>query len=195
MFFGLTCGRVSTSYINFRKLYSYPSYLKTVARMLMKGQRNYSIVVGATIEAAPLIWECADAVTGSCSVDFELRAFCLCPDYGQYFADYHAFEAATFRRPVIIVDGSCSTGNSLQKVRQLVEANDGRVVGYRLIWNRNPLMINKDTMGAPVVSLINQEIKSFVPEEHPQWGIWPLVTDVGHPEHFPDYRGPTITIL
>ena len=51
-------------------------------------------------------------------------------------------------------------------------------------------------LGVPALhSIIEEPVDAHKAGEHPKWGEWPLVADIGHPGHFPDYPGPKIRLL
>ncbi len=193
-FYALTSGRVSTSYVNTKPLFSFPNYLRAVANMLMRESRDFSVVTGPATASIALIQACAGAIAHNFQNN-ELRAVYVNKDATEYTPDKRAYEEAIRGKSVIIVEDISSTGSSAKTMAKNIVALGGTVAGFRFIWNRTPSLINEKTMGAPVFSLYDREVPSFVPEEHPHWGEWPLVMDLGDPKHFEDYPGPRVTVL
>ena len=103
------------------------------------------------------------------------------------------FAAAIHGRKVLVLEDVTTTGSSSKAVGELVQKAGGEVIGYSCIWNRGS--ISREIMGAPFYSLVEESIPTWKAGEHEAWGKWPLVEDVGHPEHFPDYPGPRIKLL
>lgn len=73
----------------------------------------------------------------------------------------------------------------------------GHVIAASVVWNRGVAELGPALGVAPEMAhaLVTESIPSYAPESHDHWGIWPLVMDVGHPEHFPEYPGPKIKLL
>lgn len=193
-FFAFKSGRVSQTYICIDPLLTFPIYLNAVASMLTRTSKGFSVIAGPAVGALPLIYASAGAVAHH--FDNEgLRTVFVEKEADGFILNRMGFASAVSGKKVLIVEDIGSTGASAKATGAAIEAAGGTVVGYRFIWNRDPGRINEEKMGAPVFSLVEEAIESFAPDEHPMWGIWPLVTDVGHPEKFPDYPGPRLKVL
>jgi orotate phosphoribosyltransferase len=118
-------------------------------------------------------------------------------DGDDFKLDRLGFKKTVNGRKVWVVEDIATTGQSAKKTAEVIEAAGGKVIAFSFIWNRNPEAVNTSTMGAPVLSLITEPIQSYVATEHPMWGIWPVVSDIGHghPDKFPDYSGPRINLV
>jgi orotate phosphoribosyltransferase len=188
-------GRVSTKYINIDPLLTYPAYLFAIANVLMRESRGFTAIAGPAVGAIPLVYAAAEVVMHRFPDNRALRtAFAEKVEDGFTF-DRMSFAEAVRGQRTIIVEDIGSRGDSARATGAVVEAAGGTVSQYNFIWIRDQELVNEKTMGAPVYSLINEPVKSWMPEEHTHWGKWPLVTDVGHPEKFPDYPGPLISVL
>jgi hypothetical protein len=81
----------------------------------------------------------------------------------------------------------------VRQVAEQVHHLRGKVVEACFLWNRGK--ITATHIGAPTCSLINESIEHWSPEDAPEWGALPLVSDIGHPEYFPDYQGGYVSLL
>jgi orotate phosphoribosyltransferase len=188
-------GLVSTKYVNIDPLLTYPVYLRAIANMLMRDSRDFEAIAGPAVGAIPLVYAAAEAVVHRFEDNRSLRA-AFAEKIGDGFAfDRMRFAEAVHGRKTIIVEDIGSRGESARATGEVVRKAGGIAIRYNLVWNRNPELVNESTMGGPVFSLVTEYIPSWKPEEHPMWGTWPLVSNIGHPENFPDYPGPRISLL
>lgn len=109
-----------------------------------------------------------------------------------------AFERAGFAqalkgRRVLLLEDVVSTGSSGRAVADLVRDAGGEMIGASFVWNRGN--VTAEQVGVPeLYSLINESVDVYKAGEHPKWGEWPLVKNIGHPEYYPDYPGIKITV-
>ena len=196
-FFALKSKRVAKKYINIDPLLTKPDMLDEVIRKMTAKVSLSSavyppeVVAGPAVGAIPLVY--------LFERHFPPRG-CLQTVFAEKSSDGFVLERMGFRdavsgKPVLVVEDITSTGESAKRTGEAIEAAGGHIVGYAFIWNRSPETVNSASMGATVLNLIEESVASFLPEEHPEWGALPLVTDIGHPEHFPDYPGPKIELL
>lgn len=160
--------------------------------MLLRDKDDFSVISGTTIGTIPLVY--AGAEVTNHRFGYNLRTVFPQKTESGFEFSHLDFKRALRGQRVLIVTGVATTGITCRKVSDLVTQAGGTIASYCLLWNRDPDAIHKDTMGAPVHSLISERLDSWEPETHPHWGEWPLVTDIGHPELFSDYPGPTIAL-
>lgn len=204
-FFALKSGKIATRYVNIDPLLTKPAALDTIARSMALAQLNSSamypthVVAGPAVDAVPLIY----AVSRE-HCDLGNMAFDDTGRLDTVFAEKHGddfildrlgFEKAVRGRKIWIVEDVTTTGQSAKKTGAAIEKAGGLIVAYSFIWNRDPIKVNSQTMSAPVQSLITESIESYAPGNHSRWGVWPMVSDICHPDKFPDYPGPRITLL
>ena len=192
-------GGVASKYVNIDPLLTRPDLLEIVAEA-MATKANLSsalypptVIAGPAIGAIPLVYAVERQNPLFSKTRPRLKTVFAEKDGSGFVLDRLGFKKAVLGQKIWVVEDIATTGDSAKQTGKAIEDAGGRVVGYSFIWNRGGVT-TKD-MGATVLSLINESIKSWEPEEHPHWGDWPLVTDIGHPEKFPDYPGPRITLL
>ena len=197
-FFALKSGgMVATKYVHIDRLLTFPIYLSAIAHMLMRERdNNFTVIAGPATGAIPLVYTAAEVVAhrypnNGLRTVFTERAN---PEAKLEFRRNGFAEAVKGMRAIVVEDIS-SMGMSARETKDAIIRAGGTVVEYRIIWNRNPLLVNKSRMDAPVFSLIEEPIESFKPHDHPMWGKWPMISDIGHPENFPNYPGGYISLL
>ena len=185
--------RIANTYINLDVMYPHVDFIDRIGREFNSRRDGHVTVVAApAVGAIPLAFATARAMQSDR------------PDIKVVWADKQkdgtfAFERMTFAKhvykaDVLVVEDIGTSGGSAKAVIDLVMQHQGCVTGAHFVWARGK--ITADGLGVPYThAIINEKIPDWAPEEHPNWGKWPLATDVGHPEYFPDYRGPTIKLL
>ncbi|MEY2665144.1 MAG: hypothetical protein RLZZ480_249 [Candidatus Parcubacteria bacterium] len=201
-FFALKSGRVAKKYINVDPLLTHPLYLHAVMNMMLRDHRDFEVIAGPAVGAIPLIYIGAEVVghrhvhyTGQRSRINGIRAVFTDKSGDNFVLERKGFTQAVKGRKVIVVEDVTTTGESARKTADAIREAGGIITRHAFIWNRDKRRVNEQTMGAPVSSLVTEGVRSWAPGEHPHWGEWPLVTDVGHPGKFPDYKGPRITLF
>lgn len=197
--FALKKGNVASKYINIDPLLSRPQHLERVADKI-SSQTMFSsalypptVVAGPAVGAIPLVYAVERAYCNQSIRADRLRVVFAEKNEGGFILDRLGFKEAVFGQPVWVVEDIATTGDSAKQTGQAIEEAGGKIVGYSFIWNRGE--VTSEHMDAPVLSLIKEPIEFWAPQDHPYWGEWPLVTDIGHPEKFPDYPGPKIRLL
>lgn len=195
-FFALKSGRVARKYINIDPLLTKPLLLAAAVENMLcviPSERFKNI---ETI-AAPAVGGIAFAY--ALSAAFE-RLTGRRPDvaFAEKSGTEFKFERMGFaqvirNRKVLVVEDIGSTGGSVKKVVDEVRTLRGRVIETCFLWNRGNLTAAQ--VGSPTCSLINETITDWSPEDCPDWGEFPLVSDIGHPEYFPNYPGGYISLL
>ena len=201
-FFALKSGRVAKKYINIDPLLTHPLYLHAIMNMMLGDHHDFEVIAGPAVGAIPLVYIGAEVVghrhiyfSGSRKRLSGVRAVFAEKSGDDFVLERAGFAQAVKGRRVIVVEDVTTTGESALKTADAIRRAGGYVTRHAFIWNRDRRRVNDKTMGAPVSSLVTEGVRSWAPGEHPHWGEWPLVTDIGHPENFPDYTGPRITLL
>jgi orotate phosphoribosyltransferase len=183
-------GNVATEYVNFDPFFTHPKEVEYLGiRLAKKFREDYSVIAAPAVGAIPLLFAVAQAH------DPEIRTVWADKQKDGSFAfERMGFANAVRGKQVLVVEDVGSTGGSAKSVCDLVKKHGGTVVGVGFIWNRGG--VTAEAIDVPCVrSLINERIETWKAEDHPEWGVWPLVEDIGHPEHFPDYPGQRIKLL
>lgn len=195
-----TEGLVSKKYVNIDPLLTYPNGMATICNALMRPfQGQFDCIVGPATGGIPLAYTCSNEAlhngwfSHSCG-----GARCAFSEKdGQEFSFQRmGFADAVNGRKTLVVEDISSTGKTSSKVCRNIEDAGGTVIGVSLIWLRGD--VTTETLQAPRLNaLINEGIETFDTKVKtpPGWGELPLVDDIGHPEHFPDYPGPRIDLL
>ncbi len=192
-------GGVASKYVNIDPLLTRPDLLEMVAEAMAtkacfsSAMYPPTVIAGPAVGAIPLVYAVERQNHLFNTNRPRLSTVFAEKDSDNFILDRLGFKKAVFGQKVWVVEDIATTGDSAKRTGKVIKDAGGDVVGYSFIWNRGGVT-TKD-MGGTVISLINESIKSWQPEEHPNWGEWPLVTDIGHPDNFPDYPGPKITLL
>ncbi len=184
-------GNVSRKYINLDPAFTYPQLISDLSKLLLSPWHGEG-----DIFAAP--------ATGGIPLLYSAASHSFYPDLRVVWADKQkdgsfafermGFAKAVHNKNVVVFEDITSTGGSAQSVVQLVKDAGGTVIGASCVWNRGN--VTAGAMGVPkLFSLVSESVQTWSAGEHEKWGIWPLVEDIGHPEHFPDYPGPRIKLL
>ncbi|MEK7639000.1 MAG: phosphoribosyltransferase family protein [Patescibacteria group bacterium] len=195
-FFALKSSKVATKYINIDPLLTQPHHLHSIANALVslvpsRHLEPYLTFAGPAVGAIPLVYEAARVMVEISG--WRAQAVFAEKTPTGFSLQRAGFAAAVHKRVVVIVEDIATTGESAKKTAEAVRAAGGEVVCFCFIWNRGG--VSEKDMGAPVYSLIEEPVQTWQPGEHPKWGVWPLVTDVGHPDTFQDYQGGRIKLL
>jgi orotate phosphoribosyltransferase len=188
-FFALKSGKISTKYINIDPVLTYPELLDIICGELIKPfKQNCNAIVGPAIGGIPLTYLCWKALQSDNVRGINYRtAFAEKQSDGTFAFERMGFANAVNGRKVVVVEDIATTGGSAKYTCELVEKAGGEVIGTSFIWNRGK--VTPQTMGIPkVCSLITEEVQTWEAGEHPMWGKWPLVEDIGHPEKYPEYK-------
>lgn len=192
-------GGVASKYVNIDPLLTRPDLLEEIARKIVASASLSSVIyppkviAGPAVGAIPLVYLVERAYQDFIPFTSRRKTVFAEKSGDDFVLDRLGFKKAVENQYVWVVEDIATTGDSAKQTGKAIEDAGGIVVGYSFIWNRGG--VTSEHMGAPVLSLIDEAIESWAPEEHPHWGKWPLVTDIGHPDKFPDYPGPRITLL
>lgn len=184
---------ISTKYVNIDPLLSHPPLMLKVGGLLVKQWEGFDTIAAPAVGGIPVAYAAALSLYTSTGK----KARVVWADKsgnGDFALERMGFAEAVRGKRVLVVEDVTSTGSSTKAVCDLVTECGGRLVGASVIWNRGG--VSQRDIGAPkLTSLVSEQIKTWEAGKHEKWGIWPLVTDVGHPDHFPDYPGPRVKIL
>lgn len=182
---------VSTKYINIDPLFTYPQAILVIGAMLAHPwEGEYDVIAGPAVGGIPVVYSVAN---GSNKKDVR-AVWADKQEDGTFALERMGFVQAVRGKRVLVVEDVTSTGSSTLAVCDLVRENGGILVGASVIWNRGN--VTEYDVGAPKLHcLVTESVTTYKADEHPMWGTWPLVEDIGHPDHFPDYPGPRIKLL
>ena len=193
-FFALKKGGVSTKYINMDPTLTRPNLLRVLGSLLISPfLRSCDAIAGPAVGGIPLVYMSAVALNIA-HMNRDIRT-AFADKTPEGFAFVRAgFAQSMHNRKVVVVEDVTTTGSSAKSVCDCVADAGGEVIGVHFVWNRGG--VTKDMMGVDrIESIVTESVETWEPHKHPHWGEWPLVSDIGHPEHFPDYPGPRIKLL
>ena len=183
-------GNVSHKYVNMDPVFTKPQLVSAIGSDLANpwGARVEALVAPA-IGGIPLLYATSEWTNSHVEVAWADKQ-----KDGSFAFERMGFTKAIKGKKVVLLEDIVSTGSSAHAVVQLVQEAGGKIIGASFVWNRGN--VTAQEIGVPVLhSLIEESVEVHKAGEHPKWGEWPLVMDVGHPEYFPDYPGPKIKIL
>lgn len=182
-----TSGRHGSVYINKRAIYPYPHILRWIGKEFAKHflYDQIEIVAGPAIGGIPLAYSTAEAL-GKKSKQQARALFAektksntleFCPEYADLLLG----------RRVLIVEDIVTTGSSLKKMIDQVQANKGFLIGIICLVNRGGIT-NADlelSENFKFVSLAHLNLKSYEPSDCPlcQKGV-PINTSIGQGKKF-----------
>jgi orotate phosphoribosyltransferase len=184
-------GKVSCKYINLDPVFTYPNLLGHLAfRLLRPWRGRYDVIAGPAVGGIPLIFSGASA-----EPVLDIRTVWADKKHDDTFAfERMGFARAMQGKRVLLLEDIASTGDSVRAVRDLVEKAGGTSIGASFVWNRGK--VTAEAAGVPELkSLVEESVETWNAGEHPMWGKWPLVGDIGHPEYFPNYPGQRINLI
>lgn len=182
-------GNVSLKYINMDPVFTRPNLVMEIGAMLIEPWNTDMIALAApAVGGIPLLYAAADAHQCMPTVAWADKL-----DNDSFAFERMGFAKALAGQRVVILEDIVSTGLSARYVASQVRTVGGEVIGASFIWNRG--LVGATDLDVPEVhSLIVESVDVYKAGEHPKWGEWPLVENVGHPEYYPDYPGPRIKL-
>ncbi len=102
---------------------------------------------------------------------------------GQAFT--RGYDSFVRGKKILVLEDLTTTGGSVRKVVEAVRETSGEVLRVCVMVNRDPVLVNAETMGAPFAALGEYSVKSYSAEECPlcAQGI-PINTTYGHGKKF-----------
>jgi orotate phosphoribosyltransferase len=181
--------KVSTKYINLDPVFTYPELVESLGVLLIKPWKGlFEAIAAPAVGGIPLMYAAA-AVIASPKVAWADKK-----SDGTFAFERMGFARAVKGKRVLLLEDIVSTGDSVRTVGVLVEAAGGTLVGASFVWNRGK--VTAQAAGVPeLTSLVEESVETWNAGEHPMWGKWPLVGDIGHPEYFPNYPGQRINLV
>lgn len=154
--FLLTSGRHSDRFLQCSKLLQYPEHAAAVCRMMASPfiNRGIETVIGPAMGGVILSYEMARA--------FGARAV-YAEKEGERMVLRRGFSLREGEK-VLVVEDAVSTGGSVQKVIDLLNAVKAEIVGVAVIVDRTAGLFDP---GIPVKALLEMAIESYDPEECP----------------------------
>lgn len=204
-FFVLKSGRVALKYVNIDPVFTFPDMVAELGKELIKPfVENCEAIVGPAVGGIPLIFAAerymhAKAQSDSMDTDAHERvsirtAWADKKSNGTLELERMGFKKAIAGKKVVVLEDIVTTGDSVAVTAALVREAGGEVIGISCIWNRGGA--TAEALGVPIFNaLITESIMSWSSGEHPKWGEWPIVGDIGHPEWYPNYPGNLINVL
>ncbi len=183
-------GRIATEYVNVDPVFTFPHLVESLGIMMIERWKwTAEVVAGPAVGGIPLVYAAANVSR----LHAVRTVWADKQKDGSFAFERMRFMEAVRGRQALVVEDVTSSGSSARSVGKLIEDAGGTVLAYAFVWNRGG--VTEEKMGAPVHSLVEERIPSFAITEHSMWGLWPLVTDIGHPDYYPDYPGPRVTLL
>jgi orotate phosphoribosyltransferase len=183
-------GNISCKYINMDPVFTRPRVITLIGEQLAAPWKDSADTLAApAVGGIPLLYAAAEAFHFYPEVAWADKQ-----RDGTFAFERMGFTKAIQGKKVVLLEDIVSTGGSAYAVAELVRQAGGEVIGASFVWNRGN--VTAQELGVPILhSLIEESVEVFKAGEHPQWGAWPLVMDIGHSEYFPDYPGPKIKLL
>lgn len=159
--FVLTSGRHSDTYFEKFRVLERPDVLSALcaeiaAHFSDSSQTGFDFVAGPTTGGIIIAFEVARQM--------ELPAVYVETENG--VKTLRRGKTLPARAKVLIVDDVLTTGTSLVETRQAIENAGGEVVGYAVLIDRSPPMLD---LGLPMFAAYKVAAESYPPEEVPDW--------------------------
>lgn len=159
--FVLTSGRHSDTYFEKFRVLERPDVLSALcaeiaAHFSDSSQTGFDFVAGPTTGGIIIAFEVARQM--------ELPAVYVETENG--VKTLRRGKTLPARAKVLIVDDVLTTGTSLVETRHAIENAGGEVVGYAVLIDRSPPMLD---LGLPTFAAYKVEAESYPPEEVPDW--------------------------
>lgn len=82
---------------------------------------------------------------------------------------------------ILAVEDTVTTGGSVKKTIDAIQAAGGNIIQLSLIVNRDPANVTEATFGVPVNALAEINMESYEEGSVPEWlSVIPINTEVGH---------------
>ena len=173
--FLLNSGKHSDYYVNKDSIYCDPELFHCVIHLMIRKSHDlisdgysYEVITGPAIAGAILAAPFA----------YEMKAKFVYPEkIGNGMEFRRGYDKVLLGKRVLVVEDIVTTGASLFKTIRAVRACGGIVDKAICIWNRSNIVGETGNKGDDfeLISLINQEVKSYDANECPLCGKIPLV--------------------
>lgn len=159
--FQLTSGKHSSQYINKDVIYSNPALFNAIVMKMTRAISPYGnafdVITGPAIAGAVL--------AAPISLQFINKVFVYPEKIDNEMAFRRGYDNILKGKRIWIVEDIITTGGSIEKTIAAIVKCGGEVVGVSAIWNRGSW---SPTVNIPFLSLINEFVPSYFPNECPE---------------------------
>lgn len=180
-----TSGRHMPAYINKDALYSHPLESSKIGELFAKKYKDVDVDVVAAPALGGIILSQWTAYHLTKLKGHEVQGVYTekTPDKNQVFT--RGYDKIVRGKNVLIVEDLTTTGGSVKKVVDTVREVGGNVVAVCVMVNRDPKLVNSESIGAPFDALDTLVFDSYEEKDCPlcKKGV-PVNTTVGHGRKF-----------
>ena len=180
-----TSGRHMPSYINKDALYPHVMEVSRMGELFAEKNKDLPIDVVAAPALGGIILSTWTAYHLSKLKNKEILGIYTekTSDGDQIFT--RGYDKLVKGKNVLVIEDLTTTGGSVKKVIHSVRETGGNVVGVCVMVNRDPELVNSETIGAPFSSLAVLEFPSWDEKDCPlcKQNV-PINTEVGHGKKF-----------
>jgi orotate phosphoribosyltransferase len=180
-----TSGRHFGTYINKDALYPHPEETSEMGKLFAEKNQDldFNIVVAPAVGGIILS-------TWTAYHSTKLKGKEILGVYTEKDAESNqifkrGYDKLVAGKNVLVIEDLTTTGGSVKKVVDTVRAAGGNVVNVCVMVNRDPELVNSESMGAPFSALAELVIKSYEEKDCPlcKENV-PVNTEVGHGKKF-----------
>lgn len=185
-----TSGRHMPAYINKDALYSHPIESSKIGELFAQKYKDADIdvVSGPALGGIILSQWAAFHLTKLKKHEVQGVYTEKTPDKNQIFT--RGYDKIVKGKNVLVVEDLTTTGGSVKKVVDAVRSVGGKVVAVCVMVNRDPKLVNSESIGAPFDSLDTLVFESYEEKDCPlcKKNV-PVNTSVGHGRKFLESKG------
>ncbi len=179
--FVYTSGRHGSAYINKDALYPHTEYASRIGELFAQKNKGLSIDIVAAPALGGIILSQWTAYHLSQLKNKEILGVYTEKTHDKNQVFTRGYDALIKGKKVLVIEDLTTTGGSVKKVAKSVYAAGGKVVAVSVMVNRDPILVNSESIGAPFSSLAVLEIKSYMDNECPLCkNKIPINTLIGH---------------
>lgn len=186
----LVSGRHSASYVNPDKILPHTDVNSRLGEMLAKKLKNIPIDVvigpayGGIIFSQWVAFHLSKLMRKKIMGIFTEKT----PERHQIFE--RGFDKLVEGKRVLVVEDITATGSSVKKVMKAVVTAGGIVEAVGVLVNRDPILVNSETIGAPFYALSEFKIESYEAQDCPLCKKKiPINPHIGHGRHYLEHLG------
>lgn len=180
-----TSGRHFDTYINKDALYPYPQATSAMGELFAEANKNLAIDVVAAPALGGIILSTWTAYHLSNLKHKEILGVYTEKDAEKNQVFTRGYDKLVHGKNVLVIEDLTTTGGSVKKVVETVKTVGGNVVSVCVMVNRDPELVNTETIGAPFSALAELVIPSYEEQDCPLCNNKvPVNTDVGHGKKF-----------
>lgn len=180
-----TSGRHMPTYINKDALYPHVIETSRMGELFAQKNKDLEIDVVAAPALGGIILSTWTAYYLTKLKDKEILGIYTekTPEKDQIFT--RGYDKLVAGKNVLVIEDLTTTGGSVKKVIDSVKKVEGKVVAVCVMVNRDPKLVNSETVGAPFSSLAVLEVPSWEAKDCPlcKQNV-PINTSVGHGKKF-----------